>query len=212
MRRSRERLGKERRRGGSDAVNSVDPNQKLGPSGVGNASWLPAGSLFNYRIDFENDENASAPAQRVDITDQLQSGAFDLNSFRLTEFGYGDQLYTISGSDVSWYSNTVPLILNGSDTGYEVVFEAGIDDEGLFTASFRTIDPSFYNLPPSADIGFIPPEDGSGCGMGHVSFTIRGAADIASGLFVRLFSFSHFFRNFFLTFCFAGYEYCNYRF
>ena len=38
--------GKKGGRGSSDAVNSVDPNQKLGPSGVGNASWLPAGSLL----------------------------------------------------------------------------------------------------------------------------------------------------------------------
>ena len=73
MRRTRQWVGEKGGGGGSDAVNSVDPNQKLGPLGVGNESWAAVGALFNYRIDFENDENASAPAQRVDITDLLQS-------------------------------------------------------------------------------------------------------------------------------------------
>ena len=46
-------------------------------------------SALPYRVDFENDPTATAPAQRVDVTDQLDPN-LDWNTFQLTEVGFGD--------------------------------------------------------------------------------------------------------------------------
>ena len=50
---------------------SHDPNDKIGPGGFGLQAFVALDRALPYRIDFENDAAATAPAQRVDITDQL---------------------------------------------------------------------------------------------------------------------------------------------
>ena len=52
-------------------VTSDDPNSKTGPSGFGTQDFVNPSDLFPYRVNFENDPTATAPAQRVDVTDQL---------------------------------------------------------------------------------------------------------------------------------------------
>ena len=44
---------------------------------------------MDYRIRFENDPNATAPAQRVFIRHQLDDD-LDIRTFRIGEFGFGD--------------------------------------------------------------------------------------------------------------------------
>ena len=44
----------------------------LGPAGYGSPNFVAlSGAAFPYQIDFENDPTATAPAQVVTITDQL---------------------------------------------------------------------------------------------------------------------------------------------
>jgi hypothetical protein len=49
---------------------------------------------------------------------------------------------------------------------------------------FYSIDPA-TSLPPSVDIGFLPPEDGTGRGMGYFSYVIRPKADLTTGTEIR---------------------------
>ena len=58
-------LGEEMNGSGQDTevVGSADPNQKLGPNGFGPEGFIRSDQLFSYRIDFENDAEATAPAQ-----------------------------------------------------------------------------------------------------------------------------------------------------
>lgn len=80
---------------GSAAIpGSHDPNEKTGPGGFGPAGYLIPTANFPYRIEFENDPTATAPAQRVLITDLLDP-SLDLNTFALTEAGFGDNLIDI---------------------------------------------------------------------------------------------------------------------
>ena len=44
---------------------------------------------MDYRIRFENDPNATAPAQRVFIRHQLDDD-LDIRTFRIGDFGFGD--------------------------------------------------------------------------------------------------------------------------
>ena len=75
----------------SGTAGSQDPNQKLGPGGGGAKNALNPDGTFAYRIDFENDKNATAPAQIVSISDAL-SPNLDWSSFELTEVGFGDHI------------------------------------------------------------------------------------------------------------------------
>jgi len=61
----------------------IDPNSLIGPAGFGPAGFITPSSEFPYRIDFENEPTATAPAQRVDITDQLDP-SLDWSTFQLT--------------------------------------------------------------------------------------------------------------------------------
>ncbi|MGD9731944.1 MAG: right-handed parallel beta-helix repeat-containing protein, partial [Desulfamplus sp.] len=52
----------------SGTAGSQDPNQKLAVSGYGTSNFVPQDKLLTYRIDFENDNQATAPAQVVQIS------------------------------------------------------------------------------------------------------------------------------------------------
>lgn len=68
-----------------------------------------------------------------------------------------------------------------NDVEFEVQVEAGIHStSGQVYATFHSID-SNTGLPPTVDIGFLPPEDGTGRGQGHISYTIRPKPDLPTG-------------------------------
>ena len=70
-------------------------NDIIGPSGFGDANFIPANIVLEYKIRFENDANATAPAQRVFIRHQLDDDV-DERSFRVGSFGFGDFTQNIS--------------------------------------------------------------------------------------------------------------------
>ncbi len=180
--------------GSSGAAGGVDPNQKLGPAGFGTQGFVREDIAMAYRIDFENDPSATAPAQIVMITDQLDSD-LDPSTFALTEIGFGDRLLAIPAGS-QHYETTVPMIYNGRT--FDVQIEAGIDlATGRFYVNFYSIDPA-TGLPPDVLTGFLPPEPphltdpvadisvpGRGRGMGHVSYTIKAKAALPTGTAIR---------------------------
>lgn len=156
---------------------SVDPNRKIGPAGMGSAGYIKRDELLSYRVDFENDPNATAPAQQVIITDPLDSD-LDWTTFQLTEIGFGDRLIVVP-ENTQHYETTIPVEYNNVE--FEVQIEAGIhSSSGQMYATFHSIDPN-TGLPPTVDIGFLPPEDGTGRGQGHISYTIKPKANLSSG-------------------------------
>src|SRR5262249_27560220 len=73
---------------------SGDPNAKTGPAGYGPQGFISAAAVLPYRISFENDPTATAPAQRVVVTDPLDPN-IDRSTFQLTEVGFGDNVIAI---------------------------------------------------------------------------------------------------------------------
>ncbi|HLJ95963.1 MAG TPA: hypothetical protein VKU02_22505 [Gemmataceae bacterium] len=68
---------------------------------------------------------------------------------------------------------------------FNVLIEAGIHtDTGQVYAIFQSIDPN-TQLPPDVLTDFLPPEDGTGRGTGHMSYTIRPMADLPTGTQIR---------------------------
>lgn len=80
---------------------SRDPNHKSGPGGSGDEHFVREDAAFSYRIDFENDSTATAPANRVVVTDDLEPDLVT-SAFELTEIGFGDRIIPVpSGSSIS---------------------------------------------------------------------------------------------------------------
>ncbi len=161
----------------SATAGSGDPNDLIGPVGFGAANFVAPSNSLLYRIDFENEPSASAPAQQVAVTNQL-SASLDWTSFALTDIGFGDQVIPVPANS-QYYSATVPMTYNGQT--FEVQVEAGIHQAtGQVYANFYSIDPN-TSLPPSVLTGFLPPEDTTGRGLGHFSYTVKARPTVATG-------------------------------
>ena len=60
----------------------------IGPDGHGDAHFIPPDQVLEYTIRFENDPNATAPAQTVIVSHVLDTD-LDVRTFRLGSFGFG---------------------------------------------------------------------------------------------------------------------------
>ncbi len=157
----------------------ADPNAMAGPVGYGSANFIPdKGTTLPYRIEFENSPTAGTPAQEVSIIDFLDPN-LNWSKFQLTSVGFGNNNFTIP-ADSQFYQTTTSMTYNGET--FDVDVEAGINfSAGQVYATFQSLDPS-TGLPPSnALTGFLPPEDGSGRGMGYLSFSVSPKANLATG-------------------------------
>jgi len=167
--------------GSGGAAGAVDPNQKIGPAGFGGFNHVLAGAQLPYRIDFENESEAKAPAQYVLVTDQLDD-RLDWTRFAITEVGFGGQLIVLP-QPTAHFETVVTTTQN--DREFEVHIRAGIDmARGTVTARFSSIDPG-TGLPPDVLTGFLSPEDGTGRGQGHISYVVSPKAGLASGTELR---------------------------
>lgn len=165
----------------SQPVKPTDPNELIGPSGFGPQHHVAGDATLPYEIHFENESDATAPAQRVEITDPLP-GTLNGSTFELTEIAFGDHFIAVP-PETQHYETTVSL--TEGEYAYEVQIEAGIRlNTREVYATFQSIDPTF-GLPPPVDIGFLPPEDGTGRGQGHIGYVIRPQSDLTTGTEIR---------------------------
>ena len=138
---------------------------------------MVASNLLAYRINFENASNAAAPAQQVNIVDQLSTN-YDWTTFNVSEVGFGNVIISLPPG-VTYLATNVPYSYLG--TNFQVQIQIGIQpNSGEVYANFQSIDPT-TSLPPPVNIGFLPPENGTGIGMGHVTYTIRAKGGLANG-------------------------------
>jgi RHS repeat-associated protein len=161
-------------------VSSGDPNQLIGPAGFGMQNYLTDNGLFGYEIRFENDTNATAPAQIVQITDPLSTN-FNWSTFLLTGIAFGDKILSMPPNAQHFQTN-LPFSYEG--VNFVVQIEAGINlANGQVFADFYSIDPD-TGLPPPVNIGFLPPEDGTGRGMGQISYLVRPQPNLPTGTLI----------------------------
>ncbi|MBR6064714.1 MAG: hypothetical protein IKP54_11245, partial [Bacteroidales bacterium] len=156
-----------------------DPNEITGPAGYTEEKrFVNATDKMNYTINFENDPDfAMAPASRVKVTYDVPEGQ-NLASFRLSDFGFGDFVYTVPSNANSYYQR-----LDMSDSlGVWVDVTAGMDvmNNQLFWI-FQSIDPATGAEPVSSQMGFLAINDSLGHGEGYVSFYISPKNNVATG-------------------------------
>jgi RHS repeat-associated protein len=155
--------------GHTQIVRPSDPNDIVGPGGFGEEHWVSSTQTLSYTVNFENAPDATAPAQQVIITTQLDPD-LDPRTFRLDDFGWGDLRFDLPG-DKPFYSQRLDLT---QQFGYFVDVAASVDIQtGVATWTLTTIDPATGEQPENAQIGFLPVNNENGIGEGFVSYTAK---------------------------------------
>lgn len=157
---------------------SIDPNEKLGPPGLGpNRNVLPG--PFAYRINFENLATATADAQEVLIEDEI-TFPYEPGSLIFGSYGWSNTVFPQS----------VPS--NTFTASHDIAGNLRVDVTGSFDElaspprivwTFTTIDKATNNLPDFD--GFLPPNDGTGIGEGFVTFTLTPALTLPLGTVIQ---------------------------
>jgi hypothetical protein len=165
---------------GTSPLSALDPNEKLGPTGPGGANTISLDQQLQYSIYFENVATASAPALDVTVTDKLDN-LLDWRKFRLSEVAWGDTTIIVPGSPSYWHG-TVDL----DSLGLLLEIDAGINaSTGEAHWYFKTIDPATGQPPVDPFAGFLPPNDSTGRGQGHVSFIIKADPTLPEGTEIK---------------------------
>lgn len=153
-------------------VVSLDPNDKVGPRGAGAQHYFSSQAALTYSIDFGNVATATAPAQRVVITDQLDVAHDSLETLSLGPLTFGGQLISPPPLQTT-FSTTVDL---RPATNLLVGINASLNtSSGLLTWTFQSLDPSTNQPPTDPTAGFLPPGGG-----GSVFFTVRPNQGLAT--------------------------------
>jgi len=149
-------------------VRATDPNDIIGPNGFGDDKWITPQTL-PYTIRFENVATATAPAQTVTITQNLDPD-LDFRTFRLGSFGWGGLTFDVPANR-SFYSQRLDLT---AKYGFAVDVFAGLDiKKGQIFWIISTVDPTTGEPPADPLSGFLPPNIANGVGDGFVNYTIN---------------------------------------
>ena len=163
-------------------VGSADPNDKVGPAGVGEARFISGDPQLSYVVNFENLETATAPAQEVRITDQLDASTLDLSTFSLGPVSFGDVVLTPPAGLKDWVTEVD--LRPANDLIARV--EAGLDEAtGVLTWRFTSLDPATGLPTDDPEAGFLPPNLDPPDGQGSVLFSVRPRGGLPTGTEIR---------------------------
>ena len=156
---------------------AVDPNAKMGTLGVGDAGFVPASAPLNYAVHFENLATATAAAQVVVVTDQLDAQTMDLDTLQLGPISFAD--FTLPPqSGAQNFNGGIDL---RPDQDLQVAVTAALDKStGLLTWRFVSIDPATGQR-TDEDAGFLPPNVNPPAGEGIVVFSVMPKRGLATG-------------------------------
>ena len=163
----------------SQGAKSCDPNEMSGPLGVGEQRLVKAGDWMDYSIYFENVSNATAAAQEVFVELPMDAN-LDWSTLELGEVAFGEHM------DM-WFvgkkHGTSTYAIPGS--ARSVRTEVKIED-GRVKWYLRDWDPSTTdNFPEDPQAGFLPPNDETHRGEGHLSYRVRVREDAPQGAVIR---------------------------
>ncbi len=159
-----------------NALFSHDPNAKYGPSGEATSPYVHTHQPYQYLITYENDSAATAPAERVVITDTLDQTVFDINTFKPIGFGFGDTTYFYNTND----GDTINIDLRPEKDIIVRVFYQ-LSPEGILIWTFETLDPNTYQAPDDVNAGFLPPNKKAPEGEGNVIYSVEPLPGLPDG-------------------------------
>ena len=150
------------------AVTSIDPNDIRGPVGVGEPRFIPGDGPLSYEVLFENLPAATAPAQRVEIHNQLDTTRVDPATVLFEDIRFGTTIFTLpyASPQIDEMIDLRPaqnlLVRVTADTS------AG----GMVQWVLQAIDPETLAPPENPLVGLLPPNDASHRGEGLVSYSV----------------------------------------
>jgi RHS repeat-associated protein len=156
-----------------------DPNDITGPAGLLEERYIEVDQTLPYTIRFENLSSASAAAQEVFVTHELDED-LDLSTFELGDFGFGDLVVEVPGGLQSYATRVAYQNLDGSPLNVDVTANLDIDSHTV-TWGFRSLSPTTGLLPDGVFEGFLPPNDDAGAGEGFVRYVVKAKPDLAVG-------------------------------
>jgi len=169
--------------GNSQTVRAVDPNDKIAPAGYGEAHFIQQDDLLAYKIRFENQADATAPAHIITITDTLDED-LDLSTFELTEIGFANRVVVVP-SGLKNYETTMDLTVdNEYVTGAEVHVQISATLDAAtreLTFNMTGLDPQTGWLPEDIMAGILYPNDDTGRGDGYISYLVKPLPDLSTG-------------------------------
>jgi hypothetical protein len=166
-------------------VNSFDPNDQIGPEGVGPLRYLSGREPLHYVVRFENYETATAPAQEVIVRNILDPYKVDINSVQFGDIKIGTNLIAIP-KGLNSYSTVLDLRTNQNlIVAIDCHFDPNIS---TLIWHFRALDPLTMQFPEDPLAGFLPPNITPPEGDGSVSFSVSARDSIATGTTVTNFA------------------------
>ena len=150
-------------------VRASDPNDIMGPAGFGDEHFVRPEFTLPYVIRFENKATATAPAQEVFVTQQLDPD-LDFSTFEFGDFGFGDFEARVPDG----LSSISTRVVARDSLGVFVDVVADINDlTGLITWKFTSIDPATFDLPSDPFGRFLPANQMPPIGEGFVTYRVR---------------------------------------
>jgi len=149
-------------------VYARDPNTKTGNSGVGEARYIRGDQPLRYAVFFENIETATAPAQTVVITDQLDPNIVDLETLTFGPVLFGETILTPDPGRAQ-IDEIVDL---RPEQDLLVHVEASLDPDGMVSWRLTSLDPATQEPTQDPLAGFLPPNVVPPEGDGVVMFTV----------------------------------------
>ncbi|MDV6031411.1 MAG: hypothetical protein F9B45_15180 [Phycisphaera sp. RhM] len=157
---------------------SFDPNDIIGPGGVGDQNWIRQSELLPYTIRFENDaRKASAPAASVRVAQTLDAD-LDFSTFEIGQIGFGDLVL----GDTTGKSSFQTRLNFTEELGVLLDIKAGIDvTTGEVVFELASVDPETGEVPFNPLLGFLPPNLDGSEGQGFLTYTIQPKSDVVTG-------------------------------
>jgi hypothetical protein len=162
-------------------VQSLDPNAISGETGAGAAQYISASNPAAYTVFFGNDPSATAPAQRVVITDQLNPAVFNLSTLVLGPITFPGQVISPPSVPLQSLGNFSAQLDLRPTTNLLVNVTASLNPStGVLSWVFQSLDPA-TGLPPANPLaGFLPPG-----GEGSTSLLVRLQSSLTTGAVVN---------------------------
>lgn len=158
-------------------IGSYDPNDKVGPIGVRDQRYIASGDSLPYVVFFENLDDATAAAQKVIISDTLDTEITDFESFSFGMIAWSDTSVSME-ADVHSTSKDVDL---RPEHDLILRIEADLEETtGVINWQFTSLDPETMEPTPDPLAGFLPPNKESPEGEGLVSYFVSLNEDTPS--------------------------------
>ena len=166
--------------GGTTPI-SIDPNEMAGPLGLGDPEterYVKPGEWMTYTVYFENRADATAAAQEVRVTNPL-SPYLDWSTFEMGEIAFNNQIdLGLSGRR----GGTSETVMKGTNTLVRTQLTLN-EKTGIAEWYLRIVDPTTATgWPEDVFAGFLPPNDETFRGEGHLTYRVKVRDDAPHGV------------------------------